>query len=421
MHNLLQTWVDEGRPTRSSHSWSSTSWSSRSSERYSRRICESSKARRRTEESQTKSRTVILRSSISTLQSRAAAPARPRHRPAQRGEYCGFSDVGSQRTLLDQYAESSRGIARSSPEVHPTDGGRDGARYRFATQEERIIYDDTEANEDDPDWDAVLHALDEHLWGRITQDLSLPESVPYGDSGDEYPVMYGFGLDGTGFETTVDVEGGLDVPIEVQGVRPDHTSENSDEETLYWSIDTDGLDDLRKHLVKWWWALRDAISTHNAPTAVEQDLDRRADAVRSKLVSAMQSGSYTVKDRTDISGLSTAVQTAVDVGYPDDFHPMMMLQVTDDRLQELVELSTEDPLPAWAHTIQVPSSDPSASQGKKSIQRNVMSLTGRQLKDRDDGLNMNTVLDGITSKKPFYDEARPALCAIIWGFCRRAV
>jgi len=228
--------------------------------------------------------------------------------------------------------------------------------------------------------------------------------------------MYGFGLDGTGFETTVDVEGGLDVPIEVQGVRPDHTSENSDEETLYWSIDTDGLDDLRKHLVKW-WALRDAISTHNAPTAVEQDLDRRADAVRSKLVSAMQSGSYTVKDRTDISGLSTAVQTAVDVGYPDDFHPMM-LQVTDDRLQELVELSTEDPLPAWAHTIQVPSSDPSASQGKKSIQRNVMSLTGRQLKDRDDGLNMNTVLDGITSKKPFYDEARPALCAIIWGFCR---
>jgi len=253
--------------------------------------------------------------------------------------------------------------------------------------------------------------------GRITQDLSLPESVPYGDSGDEYPVMYGFGLDGTGFETTVDVEGGLDVPIEVQGVRPDHTSENSDEETLYWSIDTDGLDDLRKHLVKW-WALRDAISTHNAPTAVEQDLDRRADAVRSKLVSAMQSGFVHSEDRTDISGLSTAVQTAVDVGYPDDFHPMM-LQVTDDRLQELVELSTEDPLPAWAHTIQVPSSDPSASQGKKSIQRNVMSLTGRQLKDRDDGLNMNTVLDGITSKKkPFYDEARPALCAIIWGFCR---
>jgi len=65
--------------------------------------------------------------------------------------------------------------------------------------------------------------LDEHLWGRITQDLSLPESVPYDDSGDEYPVTYGFGLDGTDFETTVDADGGLDVTIEVHGVRPDHT------------------------------------------------------------------------------------------------------------------------------------------------------------------------------------------------------
>ena len=291
-----------------------------------------------------------------------------------------------------------------------------GARYRFATQEERLIYDETEANETNPDWDAVLQALDEHLWGRITQDLSLPESVPYGDSGDEYPVTYGFCLDGTAFETIVDADGGLDVSIEVQGVRPQQTPENGDEETLYWSIDTDGLDDLRKHLLKW-WALRDAISTHNTPPAVERDLDRRANTVRSKLVSAMQSGSYTVKDRTDISGLSKAVRTAVDVRYPDDFHPMM-LQVTDDRLQELAELSPADPLPAWAHTIQVPSSDPSVSQGRKTIQSNVLALTGRQLKDREDGLNLHTVLDRITSEKPFYDGARPALRAIIWGFCR---
>jgi len=319
------------------------------------------------------------------------------------------------RSWISTQNRVEESLGRLQKFIRPTED-ETGARYRFATQEERIIYDDTEANEDDPDWDAVLHALDEHLWHRITQDLSLPESVPYGDAGDEYPVAYGFRLDGTDFETTVAADGGLDVSIEVQGVRPDSTAETGDEETLYWTIDTDGLGDLRKHLVKW-WALRDAISTHNAPSAVERDLEQRASAVRSKLVSAMRSGSYTVKDRTDISGISTAVQTAVDVGYPDDFHPMM-LQVTDARLQELAELSTGDPLPAWAHTIQVPSSDPSASQGKTSIQNNVLSLTGRQLKDRDDGLNMNTVLDGITAKKPFYDDARPALCAIIWGFCR---
>lgn len=172
-----------------------------------------------------------------------------------------------------------------------------GARYRFATQEERRIYDETETNEADPDWNAVLEALDEHLWVQITQDLSLPVSVPYGDSGNEYPIGYGFNLDGTDFETTVDAEGGLDVSLEIQGIRPDHIPDTGSEGTLYWSIDTDGLDDLRTHIVEW-WALRDAISTHNTPPAVERDLDQRASAVRSKLVSAMQSSSYTVKDRT---------------------------------------------------------------------------------------------------------------------------
>lgn len=306
-------------------------------------------------------------------------------------------------------------LGRLQKFIRPTED-KAGARYRFATQEERLIYDDTEANEESPDWDAILHALDEHLWKRIIQDLALPESVPYSDAGDEYPVAYNYSLDGTDFETISEAEGGLEVSIAVQGVHPGHSPQNGDGETLYWEIDTDGLEDLRKHIVEW-WALRDAISTHNAPPAVERDLERRAGAVRSKLVSAMQSGTYTVKDRTDIGNLSKAVQTAVDVGYPDDFHPMM-LQVTEDRLQELAELSTEEPLPAWAHTIQVPSSDPSVGQGKKTIQSNVMALTGRQLKDKEDGLNMNTVLDGITDKKPFYDDARPALCAIIWGFCR---
>ncbi|WP_138006594.1 hypothetical protein [Halalkalirubrum salinum] len=291
-----------------------------------------------------------------------------------------------------------------------------GARYRFATLEERLIYDEAEENERNPDWDAVMRSLDEHLWSRLIRDLSLPESVPYGDSGEEYPITYRFRLDGTEFETTLDAEGGLEVCIEIQGVRPDVTAATGETETLYWSIDTAGLDDLRNHLVRW-WALRDAVSTHTTPPAVDRDLSHRADTVRSKLVSAMGSGSYTVKDRTNIGGLSNAVQTAIDVGYPDDFHPMM-LQVTADRLQELAELSADAPLPAWAHTIQVPSSDPAANQGKKTIQSNVMALTGRQLNGRDTGLTLNTVLDGIVSKKPFYDETRPALCAIIWGFCR---
>jgi hypothetical protein len=300
--------------------------------------------------------------------------------------------------------------------IRPTED-ETGARYRFATQEERRIYGDAEANEADPDWDFLVEALDRHLWDRIARDLSLPESVPYDETGNEYPVAYEFRLDGTAFRTTVDAEGGLEVTIEVLGVRPDHSPETGNEETLYWQIGTEGLDDLRTHLVKW-WALRAAVSGNTAPPAVERDLEQRAVAVRSKLVGAMQSGSYTVKDRTDISGLSTAVRTAVDVVYPDDFHPVL-LGVTEERLQELAALTAGDPLPAWARAIQVPSPDPSTSRGKKTIQRNVLSLTGRQLRDRDDGLDVNTVLDGIVSEKPFYTAARPALRAIIWGFCRK--
>ncbi|MFW5950023.1 MAG: hypothetical protein ACOCR6_01570 [archaeon] len=300
--------------------------------------------------------------------------------------------------------------------IRPTQD-ESGPRYRFATQEERLIYEDTETNEANPDWDDIVQTLDEHLWENIIKTLPLPESVPYGESGDEFPVSYHFELDGTAFDSALETAEGLDINVAVQGIRPGSSNKKSDENTLYWEIDTDGLQDLRERLVEW-WALRNAIKTRNAPKAVEQDLEERASAVRSKLTSAMGSGSYTVKDRTDISGLTKAVQVTVDVTYPDDFHPMM-LQVDESRLQELRDIGSDAPLPSWARTIQVPSSDQNGNQGTQTIQRNVLSLTGRQLKDRDEGLNMYTVLDGIVEEKPFYDEARPALCAIIWGFCRK--
>lgn len=290
------------------------------------------------------------------------------------------------------------------------------ARYRFATIEERQIYEDAEEHEANPDWDRILQTLDEHLWDRIVQDLSLPESAPYGDSGDEYPVTYSFSVDRMDFETTLERESGLEIDVVVQGLRPGATTGVTEEETLFWPIDTDGLEELRKRLVQW-WALRDAIATRDAPPAVEHDLEERATAVRRKIVSAMQKGSFAVEARTEIRGLSKAVRIAVDASYPDDFHPVM-LQVDDDRLLELRELSAEDPLPEWARTIQVPSSNGMGDRGKKTIQNNVLVLAGRQLKDREDGLHLNTVLDGIVEEKPFYDETRPALRAILWGFCR---
>ena len=296
--------------------------------------------------------------------------------------------------------------------------GESGARYRFATQDERLVYADTEKNENDPDWRAILESVDEDIWEEVSERLSLPESVPYGNSGDEYPVAYSFSVDGFDFGTKLEREGGLDVHIEVQGLRPETESEQTDEETLYWEMDTDGLEELRERLEEW-WALRAAVEGREPPPAVEADLKRRAETARSKLVGAMSgsSSSYTVKDRTDISGISKAVREAVEVGYPDDFHPMM-LQVNEDRLRELSELDADDPLPGWAHTIQVPSSDRTSESGETSIQNNVLALTGRQLRDEGGSLNLDTVLDGIVDEKPYYDDVRPAVRAILWGFCR---
>lgn len=291
-----------------------------------------------------------------------------------------------------------------------------GPQYRFATQEERLIYDEAEANEINPDWDAVLKQLDEHLWSHIAEDLSLPESIPYGDSGDEYPISYQFSVDGTWFETTRTQEGGLDVHIEIQGLDPKSEPKRDDEETLYWEINGNGFDELRKRLVDW-WALRDAVATRDAPPAVDRDLERRAETVRNKIRSAMEGGRYTVKDQTGMKSLSKAVQAAVDISYPDDFHPMM-LQVNEDRLHELAELDGDDPLPGWARTIQIPSSAQVTEHGERTIQNNVLSLTGRQLKTEEAGLALETVLNGIVKKRPYYDEVQPAIRAILWGFCR---
>ncbi|AGN01214.1 hypothetical protein L593_06335 [Salinarchaeum sp. Harcht-Bsk1] len=300
--------------------------------------------------------------------------------------------------------------------IRPTEDGS-SPRYRFATQEERLIYHDAEENEANPNWDEIVEALDEHLWADIARELSLPDSAPYKESGAEYPVSYHFEVDGVAFSTSQTADGGLDVDIAIHGIRPDVTTDQDDPDVLHWEIDSDGLQDLRESIVDW-WALRNAIASHDVPPAVEQDLDRRSASVRSKLVSAMSGGSYSVNDRTDISGLSTAVQETVDVSYPDDFHPML-LQVDESRLRELRELDSDAVLPQWAEAIQVPTADHGGDDRNQTIRRNVMSLTGRQLHGRDEGLTLETILDGIVEKKPFYSDARPALCAIIWGLCRR--
>ena len=290
-----------------------------------------------------------------------------------------------------------------------------GPEYTFANQEEREIYEATDKNLNDPDWTAIIEAVDTYLWSDTIRDLSLPTSVVYKDTGEQYPVRYEFSVDGIPFETTVDADDALNVDIAVEGVSPVASDTDHEGNPLEWTIGTEGLDDLRDTLVEW-WALRAAVGDHTLPGSVKQDLTDRASRVQSKLVEALKHGEFAVKDRTEMKGQTTAFEEFVDVTYPDDFHPML-LRVGDEHIEELRRLTAQEPLPEWAQQIEVATEDPETHTG--SIQNNVRAITGQQLTQSDGSLAMTTMLDGIVDQKPIYTNARPALCAIIWGLCRK--
>jgi len=257
----------------------------------------------------------------------------------------------------------------------------------------------------DPDWKGVIKAVDRYLWDDIVRDLSLPTSAEYGDTGEQYPVRYEFSIDGISLDTTVDAEDALDVEVAVEGIPPAATDVDYDGDPLEWRIGQDGIDDLRDTLIEW-WSLRAAVGDHTLPQSVERDLTDRAVRVKSKLVEALKSGTFDVKDRGDqIGGLVSAVEEYLDVHYPDDFHPVM-LQVGEEHLQELRGLTAQDPLPPWAQQIDVATEDPETHGG--SIQNNVRAFTGQQLKHRGGNLAMATILDGIVGKKSHLRECPPA-------------
>ncbi|MDB2242691.1 hypothetical protein [Halorubrum ezzemoulense] len=299
--------------------------------------------------------------------------------------------------------------------IHPTHD-ETGAKYAFTHPEEREIIEASEQNLESPDWQSIIEAVDGYLWADIVRDLSLPTSAEYPDTDEQYPVRYEFRIDGVELETTVDAADALDVGVAVGGISPTTTGVDSDGDSLEWTIGQDGLDDLRESLIEW-WSLRDAVGDNTLPQSVERDLSDRAARVQSKLVEALKSGTFDVTDRGDqIGGMVSGVEEYLDVNYPDDFHPVM-LQVGDEHLEELRGLSAQDPLPTWGQQIDVATEDPETHGG--SIQNNVRAFTGQQLTQRGGNLAMATILDGIVERKPIYEDARPALCAIIWGLCRK--
>ncbi len=289
-----------------------------------------------------------------------------------------------------------------------------GPKYGFAPQEVREIMEEAEENLNNPDWEAIIESVDTFLWADIIRDLSLPTSAEYKDTGEQYSVRYEFSIDGVALDTTVDAEDTLDVDIAVKGISPTAGDVDHDDNPLEWTVGGDGFDDIRDTLIQW-WALRAAVG-ETIPESVDRDLSQRAARVRSKLVEALKSGTFDVKDRKDIRGQTAAVKQFIDVRYPDDFHPVMV-QINEEHLRELQRLTAQEPLPEWAEQIGVATEDPETHGG--SIQENVVAYTSQQLEQRGGNLAMVSILDGIIDRKPIYEEARPALCAIIWGLCRK--
>lgn len=283
---------------------------------------------------------------------------------------------------------------------------------RFTTPIERRIYEATERNEANVDWEAVRRSLDDHLWADVVRELGLPESVPYKGSDVEYPVGYEFSIAGRELEDQSMADGVLTVPIDIRGLLPLNADDVSGE-TLTWSVSTDS--NLHDRLTRW-WALHDAVGNQRLPETVRQELDDRRASTRSGLISTLNSGTYEIKDQSELTNLRPAVQSAVDVRYPDEFHPVMR-EIDAGYLTELTDLPAGAELPDWARRLEVATEDPSTHGG--TIQTNLHAMAGRAVARNDGTARLRAVLDAIIEREPIYEGAEPALCAVIWGLVRK--
>jgi hypothetical protein len=293
----------------------------------------------------------------------------------------------------------------------------DGPLLRITDPEEQAIIEEARRNRENPDWDAVIEALDAELWGDIRPRLNLPSSVPYADDGDEYPVSYGFTIDDQSLDGTDDGEEpdvALEAPVVIRGVRPDNDADKIEEGTIYWTVSQEGIDDLRSQLVAW-WSLHTATAETETPDAIARDLDDAAQRVKSKLASALKNGAFKVESQ-EPRGIENAVRECINRAYPSFFHPVM-LEVDQSYLNELKRLDDDEEYPEWATKIDVPTSDAEVST-MGTIAKEVRSAVGQTLVQHDQELGLPALFEKIIEETPFYGEVKPAVTAVLWGLCR---
>jgi len=308
------------------------------------------------------------------------------------------------------------------------DTATDGGKLRISEPDEQRMLAEAREYETDPDWEAIVDALDEDLWDDIIAELELPETYAYGEADEDdvatYPVGYQYVIDDKSLSTGETENAVFSVDVFVRGLLPDIDDDSIDPDTLYWLLDDDDLDDLRSQLVDW-WALRKATRATTPPESIARDLDDAADRVVDKFVAALASATYRV-EASSFDGFEAALEDYIDEAYPDYFHPELF-RVDDSHLSELERLDDDADLPEWAKIIGVPPQTADIATFS-DISFQVRKLVASEIQEADSDIDLATILDRAIEKESLFaieaDGERspsPAMLAVLWGLCRAGV
>lgn len=308
------------------------------------------------------------------------------------------------------------------------DTSTDGSKLRLTDSEEQDYITRSRNLEADPDWDSIIAELDDSLWAdAILPELSLPESHRYTDDGEEdeataYSVGYEYVIDGQSLDASDTEDAVFEVDIVIRGLRPDSTDDSIDQETLYWMLDDEGINDLRSQLVEW-WALKTATAKHNPPESIVRDLDDATNRVREKLVAALRNG-YQRVEASEFTSVSAALDDYIDEAYPPYWHPLLS-EIDESHLRELRELEDGSENPDWATKIDVPPASVSGIGALGDIAVQVRSLVGKEVQNSTGDVDLATILDRAVEEEPIFGidagdgtDPSPATLAVLWGLCR---
>lgn len=307
------------------------------------------------------------------------------------------------------------------------DTSTDGNDLRLTDREEQQLISAAREFEADPDWDRVISNLDERLWDSIVAELDLPQSHAYTANEDatSYRVGYSYEIDGQKLDTGGDEEAVFDVDVVIRGLRPDVEDDHIREDTLYWVIETEGLEELQSQLEEW-WALIEATQSTNPPESLVRDRADAADQVVKKVTSALRSGKFKI-EASEFDTFDAALDDYIDESYPSYFHPELS-RIDDSHLDELRQLDEGGDLPEWARTIGVPEESTEDFATFSDVAFEMRKLVGTEVQEADAKLDIATVLDRVCEQEPIFatkteegTTPAPATLAVLWGLCRAGV